>query len=112
MSIPGWRPTPTFSKLVQEIVATDCAESRTSSITEAYFHHKYRGKCLKNRGGQGRNRTADASLFRAALYQLSYLAVILLDYFQCTIPICLVRVCLPSFSCPHFSSPRRYRLAM
>src|SRR5579863_3708473 len=25
-------------------------------------------------GGQGRNRTADASLFRAALYQLSYLA--------------------------------------
>ena len=28
---------------------------------------------LKN-GGQGRNRTADASLFRAALYQLSYLA--------------------------------------
>ena len=30
-------------------------------------------KCLKN-GGQGRNRTADASLFRAALYHLSYLA--------------------------------------
>ena len=30
-------------------------------------------KCLKD-GGQGRNRTADASLFRAALYQLSYLA--------------------------------------
>ena len=30
-------------------------------------------KCLKC-GGQGRNRTADASLFRAALYQLSYLA--------------------------------------
>ena len=26
-------------------------------------------------GGQGRNRTADASLFRAALYQLSYLAM-------------------------------------
>ena len=26
-------------------------------------------------GGQGRNRTADASLFRAALYRLSYLAV-------------------------------------
>jgi hypothetical protein len=25
-------------------------------------------------GGQRRNRTADASLFRAALYQLSYLA--------------------------------------
>ena len=25
--------------------------------------------------GQGRNRTADASLFRAALYRLSYLAV-------------------------------------
>jgi hypothetical protein len=31
-------------------------------------------KCLKY-GGQGRNRTADASLFRAALYQLSYLAI-------------------------------------
>ncbi len=31
---------------------------------------------ISNRGGgQGRNRTADASLFRAALYQLSYLAV-------------------------------------
>src|SRR5690349_6764372 len=29
--------------------------------------------CLES-GGQGRNRTADASLFRAALYQLSYLA--------------------------------------
>ena len=27
-------------------------------------------------GGQGRNRTADASLFRAALYQLSYLATV------------------------------------
>jgi hypothetical protein len=26
-------------------------------------------------GGQRRNRTADASLFRAALYQLSYLAI-------------------------------------
>ena len=25
-------------------------------------------------GGQGRNRTADACLFRAALYRLSYLA--------------------------------------
>jgi hypothetical protein len=30
---------------------------------------------LLNFGGQGRNRTADAGLFRAALYQLSYLAV-------------------------------------
>src|SRR3954470_7700472 len=29
--------------------------------------------CICN-GGQRRNRTADASLFRAALYQLSYLA--------------------------------------
>jgi hypothetical protein len=29
---------------------------------------------VENYGGQGRNRTADASLFRAALYQLSYLA--------------------------------------
>ena len=32
-------------------------------------------KLLKKNGGQGRNRTADAGLFRAALYQLSYLAV-------------------------------------
>jgi hypothetical protein len=32
------------------------------------------GVCNSN-GGQGRNRTADASLFRAALYQLSYLAI-------------------------------------
>src|SRR4051794_39190786 len=31
-------------------------------------------KLLKRNGGQGRNRTADAGLFRAALYQLSYLA--------------------------------------
>ena len=30
-------------------------------------------KCNRT-GGQRRNRTADASLFRAALYQLSYLA--------------------------------------
>ena len=29
---------------------------------------------IDSNGGQGRNRTADASLFRAALYQLSYLA--------------------------------------
>ncbi len=31
-------------------------------------------KLLVLYGGQGRNRTADASLFRAALYRLSYLA--------------------------------------
>ena len=31
-------------------------------------------KLLRTNGGQGRNRTADASLFRAALYRLSYLA--------------------------------------
>jgi hypothetical protein len=29
---------------------------------------------IEKDGGQGRNRTADAGLFRAALYQLSYLA--------------------------------------
>src|SRR5437868_11272153 len=33
---------------------------------------------LRKDGGQGRNRTADASLFRAALYQLSYLAMLTL----------------------------------
>ena len=31
-------------------------------------------KVVEKNGGQGRNRTADAGLFRAALYQLSYLA--------------------------------------
>ena len=35
--------------------------------TEAHFGTQNRGKCLKRRGGQGRNRTADASLFRAAM---------------------------------------------
>ncbi len=34
--------------------------------TEAHFGHKNRRKFMKNRSGQGRNRTADASLFRAA----------------------------------------------
>ncbi len=37
-----------------------------------------RPKIIENKvvdGGQGRNRTADASLFRAALYRLSYLAI-------------------------------------
>jgi hypothetical protein len=43
-----------------------CGQMRPTGQTEAC-------KLLKN-GGQGRNRTADASLFRAALYQLSYLA--------------------------------------
>jgi hypothetical protein len=32
-------------------------------------------KLFEKNGGQGRNRTADAGLFRAALYQLSYLAI-------------------------------------
>ncbi len=31
---------------------------------------------MEKDGGQGRNRTADAGLFRAALYQLSYLATL------------------------------------
>ena len=42
--------------------------------SEAQRGHRNRAKYLKTCGGQGRNRTADASLFRAALYQLSYLA--------------------------------------
>ena len=33
------------------------------------------GQVIEKNGGQGRNRTADAGLFRAALYQLSYLAI-------------------------------------
>src|SRR5574340_818507 len=44
-------------------------------------------------GGQGRNRTADASLFRAALYQLSYLATNrystkVFRYFACNAASC------------------------
>ena len=40
------------------------------------FAHFWGNEMLEvvENGGQGRNRTADASLFRAALYQLSYLA--------------------------------------
>ena len=34
----------------------------------------FRLRIYEDFGGQGRDRTADAGLFRAALYQLSYLA--------------------------------------
>ena len=37
--------------------------------------------CLDS-GGQGRNRTADAGLFRAALYRLSYLAWIIQTFME------------------------------
>ena len=37
----------------------------------AFIHSRF---TIYDPGGQGRNRTADAGLFRAALYQLSYLA--------------------------------------
>lgn len=37
-------------------------------------HHSSLIPAFADDGGQGRNRTADAGLFRAALYQLSYLA--------------------------------------
>jgi hypothetical protein len=37
-------------------------------------------RCAVSNGGQGRNRTADASLFRAALYRLSYLAAALKSF--------------------------------
>lgn len=37
-------------------------------------------KFVENNGGQGRNRTADAGLFRAALYQLSYLAMAIEEF--------------------------------
>ena len=43
-------------------------------------------KSLKN-GGQGRNRTADASLFRAALYRLSYLATCVRFYLSASVPV-------------------------
>ncbi len=59
--------------------------SRTTGTAEEGKIKKVKGKrvslssfCLFTSvlifGGQGRNRTADAGLFRAALYQLSYLA--------------------------------------
>jgi hypothetical protein len=54
---------------------------RIEQETPAFFrlqppvHPKSLLKSLILNGGQGRNRTADAGLFRAALYQLSYLAV-------------------------------------
>ena len=43
------------------------------NVTKGTQIPHFQGAALEN-GGQGRNRTADASLFRAALYQLSYLA--------------------------------------
>jgi hypothetical protein len=51
-----------------------CALANASRNTAFSFAHPERSKFLKIYGGQGRNRTADASLFRAALYRLSYLA--------------------------------------
>jgi hypothetical protein len=47
--------------------------SRTEAV-EIWNRNVSRWKDWEKNGGQGRNRTADASLFRAALYQLSYLA--------------------------------------
>ena len=47
------------------------------SCTVTTLLHTFCGNAMLEvieNGGQGRNRTADASLFRAALYQLSYLA--------------------------------------
>jgi hypothetical protein len=41
---------------------------------EKFVHAFFAMLVFRRNGGQGRNRTADAGLFRAALYQLSYLA--------------------------------------
>ena len=41
---------------------------------EKFLHAFWLPLSSRRDGGQGRNRTADAGLFRAALYQLSYLA--------------------------------------
>jgi hypothetical protein len=64
-----------------EVVGTSDAKvkMRETDVRVLYAHEIFTrsfaaGKLVKN-GGQGRNRTADAGLFRAALYQLSYLAV-------------------------------------
>src|SRR5579871_1109499 len=56
-----WTPNGLRRCIIREV---DCREE-CPQVSET---GKFR------RGGQGRNRTADASLFRAALYQLSYLA--------------------------------------
>jgi hypothetical protein len=51
-----------------------CNEQNRVSVDRApvWFHAAV---TVRDYGGQGRNRTADASLFRAALYRLSYLAI-------------------------------------
>jgi hypothetical protein len=102
----------------REVFLNECADGRTEPATPVYFRltlgiiafrlillelrrfwrvqprevcqNNLTHKLLILDGGQGRNRTADASLFRAALYRLSYLAVVPLDHNDCTIPICRV----------------------
>ncbi len=54
--------------------ATPLALARTEHFSPALTLSAADVGCHGKDGGQGRNRTADASLFRAALYQLSYLA--------------------------------------
>ena len=60
-----------FAVCLQVYWGGDEARKRTS---EGQFTTLVRITVVEKNGGQGRNRTADAGLFRAALYQLSYLA--------------------------------------
>ena len=50
-------------------------KKKSEGVFEVRWWEGGRNKACENIGGQGRNRTADAGLFRAALYQLSYLAM-------------------------------------
>ncbi len=68
-------------------------------------------------GGQGRNRTADASLFRAALYQLSYLAILTrwTGIMRSEEHLLLEAVCVPDLliitNRPHFTQICRNKFA-
>ena len=60
-------------------IAAHPGEIRRTEFMEPMGITAYRPsftQAVESYGGQGRNRTADASLFRAALYQLSYLATL------------------------------------
>ena len=57
-------------QVLSRIRGSASAPSNTAPPRASEPYHKPR----EINGGQGRNRTADAGLFRAALYQLSYLA--------------------------------------
>jgi hypothetical protein len=73
-------PTPAFSGLRTFLrgALPFVNASRTMALSIVHRHLPQPSAAdfglIEIYGGQGRNRTADASLFRAALYRLSYLA--------------------------------------